>query len=83
MSDTTTITSSGTIGAAATNVEIVQIAPEIKEAVVTYSDEEHFSGIAVRVSKGPVVLRFEANALKQQRETEQMNERIRKYGKAY
>lgn len=83
MSDTTKISSSVSTADAAIQVEMVPVTNLPAEAVITHQDEDHFSGVAVRVNKAQVVLRFEPKALEDQRRTEMLNERIRKYGKAY
>jgi hypothetical protein len=77
------IPSSTTVATAATEIKRVKIANLPAEEVVTHSDGDQFSGIAVRATKEQIVLRFEPNALEEQRRTEELNERIRKYGKAF
>lgn len=83
MSETTTTPSSATMAEATTEAQKVDIASPPSEAVVTHGDENHFSGVAVRANKEQVILRFEPKALEERRKTEELNERIRKYGKAF
>jgi hypothetical protein len=83
MSDTTTITPpSGTVSASVACMTSVQIAP-VSGEIVTQSEQVQFSGVSVRATISPVSLKFQPSALADQQALEKMNERIRKYGKAF
>jgi hypothetical protein len=82
MTETTTRTSGGTVATATQDLKEIRIVSSPIETV-THSGEEHFSGVAVRVNNQPIVLTFEPHALEEQRKTEELNARIRKYGKAF
>lgn len=85
MSETTTKTSCSTKASAATLMQAVTIAT-FPEATDTQTDDSVIGGIPVRIQENAdsvIVIQFQPKALEEQRKTEEMNERIEKYGKAY